>query len=279
VLGAIPEPRHFDNQWQWEGLRVYRVKLENVRGRVLLRRWEQTGVLIQATLRATQAVGAEELRLFRTAEFKAQEMAAGLVSVRPAFPGLSSEHPAVVAAATPHLEMDWRVTVPASAVLEVRQEVGNIVGHGLAGRLDLFTRDGDIALSASHGWLEAANERGTIVLRDVVGDAELRSVRGRIESHGQLGDLRALNAQGDVVLEVAPRWVGEVSFRTVSGNIYSDMATRHTDMEPGDRGYEGILQGPLATNEASPAWRVRVDTLQGNLTVAPPRRGLAPTGR
>lgn len=269
------EPRRFERQWEWPGQRFYRVKLDNVRGRVVLRRWDRPGALVQASLRATQSLGEEEKRLFRTAEFQAVESVAGMLSLKTHFPGVSNPHPAVVAAATSHLETDWRINIPASCVIDVRQEVGSIVGHGLAGRLDVFTRDGDVHLSDIQGRVEVGNERGDIELAGIVGDAEVRSVRGRVYSRGHGGDLRVLNSQGDVVIEVPPRWVGDVSFHTVSGNIYSDMLTRQTDLAPGDRGYEGIMQGPLATSVASPAWRVQVDTLQGNLTVAIQRRGNA----
>jgi hypothetical protein len=262
------EPRFFERLWQWDKQRFYQVQLENVRGRVVFRHWDQPGVLVQASLRATHALGTEELRLFQGAEFKAQEESSGVVSLRASFPGVSSNHPAVVAAATPHLEMDWRLTLPASSVLTVRQEVGGIVGHGVSGRLDLRSRDGEIHLSEIAGWLEASNERGDITLTRVAGDAEIRSLRGRLLCSGQTGDLRVLNSHGDIFVSVSPRWVGEVSFTTVSGNIRTDLSTRNTDLQPGDRGYEGIMQGPLAASEASPTSRIRVDTLHGGLTVA-----------
>lgn len=269
----LPAARVEERQLVWPAEGPYRLRLENVRGRVAVTRWPKTVAYMVATLRAARPLETAELALLADAKVEVDATRPGDATVRVVFPALAGRHAAVVANAVAGLRVDWRLMLPPETALEVRQEAGPIVAHGHDGRLDLFTRDGDVTVSDATGWVEAANERGAITLSRVVGDAHVRSHRGALTLREVQGDVRALTGSGPLRLLVAPRWVGEVSYHTVSGVIRSDLATRLTDLEPGDAGYVGVLVGPLAHPQAEAPWRVRVDSTAGDLTIASDRAG------
>jgi hypothetical protein len=260
-----------ERQLVWPATGPYRLRLENVRGRVAVTRWPKTVAYMQATLRSSRRLEAAERALLTEARVEVEAARPGDGVARVVFPTLAGRHPAVVANAVAGLRVDWRVVLPPETALEVRQEAGPIVAHGHDGRLDVFTRDGDVDVTDVTGLVEAGNERGDITLLRVAGDALVRTHRGALTLREVQGDVRAVTGSGPVRLMVAPRWVGEVAYHTVSGVIRSDLATRMTDMEPGDQGYVGVLIGPLAHPQAGAPWRVRVDTTAGDLTIASDR--------
>ncbi|MEB3329115.1 MAG: hypothetical protein VKQ33_07780 [Candidatus Sericytochromatia bacterium] len=267
VLPARVEER----QLVWPAAGPYRLRLENVRGRVAVTRWPKTAAFLAATLRAARPLEPAEQALLAEARVEIEAPRSGDARARVVFPSLAGRHPAVIATAAAGLRVDWRLVLPPETALEVRQEAGSIVARGHDGRLDLFTRDGDVDVTDASGWVEAGNERGAITLRRLAGDALLRTHRGVLTLREIEGDVRAISGSGPVRLVVTPRWVGEVAYHTVSGVIRSDLATRLTDLQPGDTGYVGVLLGPLAHPGAGAPWRVRVDTTAGDLTVASER--------
>ncbi|MEB3196226.1 MAG: hypothetical protein VKP62_03390 [Candidatus Sericytochromatia bacterium] len=263
-----PAPVVFERQLVWPAEGPYRLRVENVRGRVLVSRWEKNVAVLQVTLRASQALDAREQKIFASGRLDLDASETGGASATVAFPAASSQYPAVLSAAAPHIEVDWRVILPPETALEVKQETGPIVATGTDGRLNLFTRSGPIQLAGVSGRVDAGNELGDVEVNGLDGDAFLRSHHGRFQCRGVKGDLQVLSGTGHVALAVSPRWMGEVAYHTVSGEIRSDLTTKDTDMHPEDHGYVGVLQGSQTSSGHSPACRVQVDTTAGSLTIA-----------
>jgi hypothetical protein len=134
-----------------------------------------------------------------------------------------------------------------------------------------FSRDGDLTLSDIGGWAEAVNERGALAFNRIAGDAVGKSFHGNLTFKDVSGDIKATTSDGNVRVDVPVKWVGEIAYHTVSGDFRSDLSTQRTTLKPGDKGYRGILRGPLAGHEG-PVVRYIIDTTSGDATVASERQ-------
>ncbi len=273
--GVTPKPVTFERQEILPADGPYLVKVSNVRGRIVFKRWNKNVVWVTATVRATRPLAGSQLDYFNAAAM--QVARAGdkpdETAIATIWRGVRETFPSVVAAKAAHVEVDYLVAVPPETAVEARQEYGPIISSGLDGRLDLFTRDGDVTVAGHKGWVDAGNERGRVSVAGVEGDAVGRSFHGPVTFRDIKGDVRAITSTGSVRVDVPARWVGEVSFHTVSGAFRSDLATFDTDLEPGDQGYVGVLRGPLASTRNAPDVRVRVDTTSGEVVLAAERAG------
>lgn len=274
VVGVQPADVTFEQQVIMPADGPYLLSLKNVRGRVVLKRWNKNVIWAMATVRATRPLAGSGLEYFKAATMQLNRTANDAIAIDTIFRGVRESFPAVVAAKAPHVEVDYVIAVPPETAVELRQEYGPVIATGLDGRLDLFTRDGDVTVYGCKGWVDAGNERGRVRIKDVTGDAVGRSFHGYVSFEGVTGDVRAITSTGPVHVDVPPRWVGEVSCHTVSGTFRSDLATFGTDLEPGDTGYVGTLRGPLANATAEPLLRVRIDTTSGDVAVAAEQRRL-----
>jgi hypothetical protein len=271
--GVTPAPVTFEQQAIMPADGPYLVRIRNVRGRIVVKPWNKNVVWVTATVRASRPLSGTALDYFKAAAMQVTRPEPDTTAIETVFRGVRETYPAVVAAKSANVEVEYMVAVPPEVAVEARQEYGPIVASGLDGRLDLFTRDGDVTVSDCKGWVDAGNERGRVNIAGVAGDAVGRSFHGAVTFKDVKGDVRAITSTGPVRVDVPARWVGEVSFHTVSGVFRSDLATFDTDLEPGDKGYVGVLRGPLASAKADPAVRVRVDTTSGEVTLASERAG------
>ena len=273
--GITPTPVTFERQEILPADGPYLVKIQNVRGRIVVKRWNKNVVWATATVRAARPIAGSQLDYFRAAAMEVTRLGTSPdeVSIATIWRGVRETYPAVVAAKAAHVEIDYMVAVPPQTAVEARQEYGPIITSDLDGRLDVFTRDGDVTVAGHKGWVDAGNERGKVSVSRVEGDAVGRSFHGPVSFRDVKGDVRAITSTGNVRVDVPARWVGEVSFHTVSGAFRSDLATFDTDLEPGDQGYVGVLRGPLASAKGEPTVRVRVDTASGEVVLTSERAG------
>jgi hypothetical protein len=248
----------------------YVVKLQNVRGPVLVRGWNKNVVYVKAEKRATHPLSGTEAGLWAEAAVTLERPEPGHVVAATRFPSQAKALPSVVASKTSHIEVAYTVMLPPEAALELSQEAGNVTVVGVDGRLQVTTRDGALSIAQAKGRVEATTERGDIRLKDIQGDAVIQTLHGQVFADGVTGDLQAKTSTGDVWVTVPPRYAADVSFQTVRGVFRSDLATFQTDMNAGETGYVGILRGPLALNGA-PDFRVVVDTVSGTLQIASER--------
>lgn len=264
---ALPTRPLIDRRVPVAAGRPAEVSLENVRGRVVVRSWDGTSVIVRAQARATHPVAGEEARMLADARVEIAPGATDVVRLLTTFPASPHTSASVLASHGPHVAVDYTLVVPKRAFVSVRQEYGDVVAHGFEGRLRLFSRDGAIAASEVKGRIEAENERGVIQISGVEGDAVGKTQAGNVRFERIAGDMRAASTTGDVWVDVPPRFAGEVAFHTVSGTFHSDLASFDTEVVPGDAGWVGVLRGPLAAKRPA-ATRYRIETVSGRATVA-----------
>lgn len=249
----------------------YSVDLSNLRGRVVAKGWNKNVIYVHAVKHASHELAGEEADLFAKLTAKVSQPEAGTVTIETLAPG-AGKFPSVQAQRLLHGLVDYELLIPPDCALTVQQELGPIAVVGVGGNVKASSRDGDVTLTDVSGWAEASNERGAITLGNIHGDAVGRSFRGNLHFRGVEGDIRAVSGEGQVRIDVPTRWVGEVGYHTVSGDFRSDLVTYKTTLQPGDRGYRGVLRGPLAGHEP-PLVRYTIDTTSGDATVASERAG------
>jgi hypothetical protein len=249
----------------------YSVKLSNLRGRVVAKGWNHNVVYVHAVKHATNALAGEEADLYAKLYATLDTPSKGEVVIATEAPN-AGKFPSIQAQRLLHGVVDYELLIPPDCALTVTQELGPIAVVGVGGNVKAFSRDGDVTLTDVSGWAEASNERGTLTFGNIHGDAVGKSFDGALRFQGIEGDIRAASATGDIRIDVPPRWVGEVGYHTVSGDFRSDLVTNRTTLHPGDRGYRGVLRGPLAGHD-QPLVRYTLDTTSGDATVASERAG------
>lgn len=268
---AAPAPVVVEEQVILPAEGPYAIDLENMHGRVTVRGWNKNVVYVRAEKRATHPLSGSEAAIFARVRPAVVWHQDGEAAIRTDMGEAAKTYPAVLLAKAPHVVVDYTLVVPSATALRIKQEQGPVVLYGVDGKFEIRTRDGAIDATDVAGRVEATNERGDMRFSSIKGDAVASSQSGRLIFRGVEGDIRARTHDGDVRIDVAPRFVGEVSFHTVSGLFRSDLATTGTDLQPGDKGYVGVLRGPLAGAQA-PEARFRIDTVSGTATVAADRQ-------
>lgn len=269
---VTPPAASFEDQVILPADGPYVVKLDNLKGRVLVRGWNKNVVVVQAIRRATHPLSAAEAAIFGAGKTLIARPDAQTVAIETAWTGFEKVFPSVMLTKLGHVSVDYTVVVPPETAVQVRQEQGAVTAYGVNGRVTVFTRDGAIEATAVEGLVEATNERGDMAFSGIEGDTFAETQHGHLSFQDFTGDIRAKTNTGDVRIDVTPRFVGEVSSHTLRGLFRSDLATFATDLAPGDTGYVGVLKGPLA-GKSLPEVRIKVDTVSGTTTIANQRTG------
>lgn len=244
----------------------YVVSLSNLRGDVVVRRWNVNVCYVKATRRTLHALSPAEKRLYDGARVAVAQPASGTVAITTHFPS-GDRTPALQLDDMPDVAVDYTVMVPPRCALEVRQQQGPVLVVGADGRVQARSDDGAVTLDDITGRAEARTGLGDIRVTHVAGDVDARSQHGAVHLSAIAGDVRAESVTGDLWIDVPAAFAGEVEFHTLSGRFHSDLATFGTDLEPGDTGYVGVLRGPRADDKAPPV-RYELDTESGSATVA-----------
>ncbi|NGP52574.1 DUF4097 family beta strand repeat-containing protein [Thioalkalivibrio sp. XN8] len=114
------------------------------------------------------------------------------------------------------LRVDLELQLPAGALLELRQGVGEISAAGV---------DADLNLSLNYGRIRAMDGQGALVAVTRAGDMDISSQRGQLDARSGSGDLRIENVlgtsrartgSGDIMLRGAD---GDMQVETGSGNL------------------------------------------------------------
>lgn len=160
--------------------------------------------------------------------------------------------------------VDFTITCPDEADLDISSVSGNITVDGVAGKLELQTVSGDVTLTDSAGELEVQCVSGNIVLAEI-GEAELAAqvVSGTIKYQGNLegGDYAFNSTSGSITLEVAPNASFEISGQAMSGSITSKFSGISVAKEQytGFKSLEGSVNGGKT--------KVEVATVSGGITI------------
>ena len=152
----IPPTDLVDRQIVLPAESPYSVDLTNLRGRILARGWNKNVVYVHAVKRTTHPVSGQEAEFCKAAKVVVSQPASGAVTVKTDVP----EAGEVAMAATdrvPHLMIDYELFIPPDCALTINQENGPVTVVGVAGKVEAFSRDGDVALTDIAGWAEGTN--------------------------------------------------------------------------------------------------------------------------
>ncbi|MFI5559453.1 DUF4097 family beta strand repeat-containing protein [Amycolatopsis japonica] len=133
------------------------------------------------------------------------------------------------------------VRAPAGSHLEVRAGAADVTVAGIAGRADLMTGAGKIALERANGSAIVRTGTGDIKLGPTLSGLQLRTGSGSVEAASVSGSATVATGTGDVWLgEVA----GEVLARTGSGSLsVADAASGTLELTTGSGEVRVAIRG------------------------------------
>ena len=206
------------------------LELTNVNGHVTVSTWDREEIRIEA-----EKFASSERRLDNV-EIEIEETSGG-VEVRTRLPkgGLFSGKGKV----------NYQITLPATAIVNVRTVNGKLVFTGVGGRLDAKTVNGSV---------EVERARGEVVATTVNG-----SIQASYEALDEHGRNRFSTTNGSVRIELPRDANGEFEARTINGRIRSDF----DELEPTGRWGSRKLSGRLGTGGSS----FEIKTINGSVRI------------
>jgi DUF4097 and DUF4098 domain-containing protein YvlB len=117
----------------------------------------------------------------------------------------------------PTLYADLRITVPAAAMLTVRNLVGKVHGASLDGTLTVDTANGDIRVDSFGGQLRLDTGSGDVLVGVSRGETSIETGSGDVVVHQLVGNATIDTGSGEVRIDKVA--VGKLSIRTGSGDV------------------------------------------------------------
>jgi DUF4097 and DUF4098 domain-containing protein YvlB len=205
------------------------LSLENTNGRVTVTAWDEPRVRIEATKAAGSERALKELEV--VIEGQGERVSVRTRHPRPRWLGGAGK-------------VDYRVQVPRTARLSVRNVNGRVEVDGVEGRVRASTVNGSLELADVAGEVEASTTNGS-----------LRASLSRVEA-GTRSELSTTN--GSVRLTL-PRDAGaEIEARTVNGSVHCDF-----DLAEKARSSRRRLEGRIGAGGA----RFELRTVNGSVNV------------
>ncbi len=124
---------------------------------------------------------------------------------------------------TPHVTIDYQITLPKTAVLErIETSAGNVNVAGTSGDLNILDSDGNVSIIGVDGFVAVSTSNGAISLENVTGIRSLDTTNGWINgtigtSRGDGSVVRTSNAGVD--LTFARDLLAALEVRTSNGDI------------------------------------------------------------
>ncbi|MBN2198736.1 MAG: DUF4097 family beta strand repeat protein [Candidatus Aminicenantes bacterium] len=201
-----------------------RVYLANISGEVKVLTWSKNEVFIDA-LKISKAASVEKAKE-NAGQVKIEaNRTNGRLEIRTRYPEGRNVFK------DSNVSVNYVLTVPAGAEVEVKNVSGDVRAENLGGRAKLETVSGDIAASKMRRGGTFVAVSGDIVLADIAGDFKAKTVSGDIEVSKAAGSVGAKTVSGDVKLR------GLAASKTVEVNVLS-----------GDVLFEGTLNPDGAYN-------------------------------
>ncbi len=160
--------------------------------------------------------------------------------------------------------VDFTISCPDEADLEISSVSGDIKVDGIAGKLELQAVSGDVDLSDSAGELDVQCVSGNLHLTQI-GEAELnaQTVSGTIQYQGNLegGDYSFNATSGSITLEVGRDASFQISGQAMNGSVSSKFAGIEVSKQEftGFKTLEGSINGGKV--------KVDVNTISGGITI------------
>ncbi len=166
VLSASALVQQTDTTVQIDG--ATRLELDNLRGEVVVRVWDQDAVRVQADHRSSRRIDID--RSGRTIHVDV-DVERGL--------GLAGS-------------VDFRLTVPRAFDLEL---------SGMAIDVDVEGTEGEVEVTTVNGPIRVTGGRGNITLESVNGRVEVEGAQGNLSVTGMAGGMIIRNCSGDIFAE------------------------------------------------------------------------------
>jgi DUF4097 and DUF4098 domain-containing protein YvlB len=141
--------------------------------------------------------------------------------------------------------LDYEITVPARASLEIGGTYTDISIEGVRGSVSVTTVQGAVTLRGGDGVISLKSVEGAVTLQDAVGRIEVNGVNRGLTLRNVSGDITAETVNGSILLDGIES--SDVEAVTVNGRVMYDGSVR-------DRG------------------RYRFGTHNGSITVSVPER-------
>jgi DUF4097 and DUF4098 domain-containing protein YvlB len=114
-------------------------------------------------------------------------------------------------------DIDYDVTVPSSAQVQVVVDSGSIAASGISG-ISIDTGSGSLDVENVQGPVSIHTDSGDITARNIKGQATMEGGSGSIRVTGVNGQLKATTSSGDVVVREATL-SGQSALKTNSGSV------------------------------------------------------------
>ena len=215
--------------------------LENVNGQIHITGWDRNEIHIEARKRARGASDSELQNALDGLEVVIEERDGG-VSVITRYPRRSESR---YSRDRVSLSVDYRVTLPANADLDLETVNGKIWVEGVIGDLKMASTNGGIDIGHSGGRVDASTTNGGI-------SVELSEV-----SEGEEMLLKTTN--GSVSLYIPASARASLTARTTNGSILSDLP-----IESRGRVQRTRLEGDLNGGGA----RIEIKTTNGAISIS-----------
>jgi DUF4097 and DUF4098 domain-containing protein YvlB len=219
-----------------------RFTLNNVNGAVTVSTWDQPQIRIQAEKTVKAHDEADGQKLLKSVEIRISANAGG-VDVETKTPDLSTGFFDWLFGSGGEAEVEYRITLPRKASLEIENVNGSIDAEGIEGNFHIETVNGRIELTRATGALDLSTVNGAI-------HAQMASLEP-----GKRHSIDTTN--GGVNIELPPAARANLDVRTVNGSIRSDFPIVVNTVD------DNRLSGPI--NGGGPALVVR--TTNGSVKV------------
>lgn len=171
-----------------------RIQIQNFAGSIKVRGWDRNAVRI---------VAGES----RRDEVRVQGRDAALAIVTVSKSGVPAP-------------LDYEITVPARASLDVGGTYTDIRIEGVRGSVSATTVQGDVTLHGGDGVVSLKSVQGAVVVEDATGRVEVNGVNKGLTLRNVRGDINAETVNGSIVLDAIDS--DDVDAETVNGGITYD---------------------------------------------------------
>ncbi len=153
-------------------------------------------------------------------------------------------------------EVRWRLTVPASLVLDLSAHSGDVEVSGVRSEVRVSAGEGDVTVRGGRGFVAVQSVEGAVLLEDVDGDVSVSSVDGAITVRQARGELSLSAVDGAITMEGIS--ASRVEASTVDGEVRFDGA-----LQSGGRYRLASHDGDVTVTAAAIDAEVSVSTFSG----------------
>lgn len=231
-----------------------RIYLANISGDIKVLTWNKNEVFIDA-LKISRAASMEKAKANAALVKIEVNRTNGRLEIRTRYPEGRNVFK------DSHVSVNYVLTVPASAEVEVKNVSGDVRAEKLGGRAKLETVSGDVTAVNMAGGGAFVTVSGDIDLSDIRGDMKAKTVSGDIEVTKVEGSVAAKTVSGDVKLR------GLAASKTVEANVLSgDVLFEGTLNPDGTYAFESHSGNVTLVLPENAAFDFTAKTFNGDIT-------------